>query len=76
MSNAVISVIRFRRRRFVLTITTFGHGGHVGHATSAVSINFCPMSYEYSICNLTSVCPVASGQKLFEIYEIGVTLVQ
>ena len=69
---SVISAIQFPRRRFLkFFFTIYGHGSHLGHVTSTVLIN---SKSEGSIYNLTSVYPVASEQKLFEINEIRVTL--
>ena len=52
---------------FLKVFTIYGYGGHLGHLNSPVSINLrVSLSHEGSIYNLTSVCPVASGQKLFD----------
>ena len=42
-------------------------GGHLSHVTTIASINLG------SICNLTAVCLMTSGQTLFEMNEICVT---
>ena len=31
---------RFKRRRFFIVFTIYGHGGHLGHVTWAIYINF------------------------------------
>ena len=49
---SIISIIRFRRRRFLKLFTIYGHGSHLGHVTSAVLIivgPICLMKAEYII---------------------------
>ena len=70
IDNATYSVSRssvkwFWRRRFFKVFTIYGHGGHVGHVTQLICINFhsySPLSFHM---NLGSKCPTVFEENKF-----------
>ena len=67
---SMISAIRFQRRRFLKVLPYMGIAAISVICPQLFRYIWVPLSHEGSICNLTLVCPVALGQKLFEINEI------
>ena len=49
--------------------TIYGHGGHLGHVTCTIYINFIPPSRGGSTQNLALIGQAVSKEKIFEIVD-------
>ena len=56
-----------------MVFTIYGHGGHLGHVTWIIYINFCSPFLRMLHMNLALIGPAVSEEKIFEIVDDGRT---
>ena len=62
----------FWRRRFFQVFTIYGHGGHVGHVTQLICINFhshTPLSFSGEPGLVDRVLPLHTGSRGFDSHQ-------